>query len=143
MYSGTFCSQNDLIEPVVAPRFATTCSQPLLCSLGDLAREMNVPVHSHICQQREEVMRILLNNPMHRDCASIFDTAGMLNSRVSWEGGGCTVPQNSLVPGWDKNSETPSQGSNTQHKSRTPDEVPFQRNMSCLRWDSNSQHSAV
>lgn len=74
--------QNHLIEPVVAPRFAFTCSQPLLRTLGDLASEMEVPVHSHICQQKEEVTKILYNYPQHRDCASIFDAAGMLNSRV-------------------------------------------------------------
>lgn len=74
--------QNHLIEPVVVPRFASTCSQPLLNALGDLASEMDVPVHSHICQQKEEVTKILFNNPSQRDTASIFDAAGMLNSKV-------------------------------------------------------------
>jgi guanine deaminase len=74
--------KNDLIEPVVGPRFASTCSQHLLRALGDLAREVEVPVHSHICQQKEEVTSVLLDNPMHRDSASVFDTAGMLNSRT-------------------------------------------------------------
>lgn len=53
-----------------------------MTTLGDLASEMEVPVHSHICQQKEEVTNILYNYPQHRDCASIFDAAGMLNSRV-------------------------------------------------------------
>lgn len=75
-------SQNQLIEPVVAPRFAFTCSEPLLKTLGDLASEMQVPIHSHICQQKEEVTKILSNYPQHRECASIFNAAGMLNSRV-------------------------------------------------------------
>lgn len=74
--------KNHLIEPVVVPRFASTCSQPLLNALGDLASEMDVPVHSHICQQKEEVTKILFNNPSQRDTASIFDAAGMLNSKT-------------------------------------------------------------
>jgi guanine deaminase len=74
--------KNPLIEPVVAPRFAASSSLPLLRALGDLAREMAVPVHSHICQQREEVTTVLQHNPQCRDSASLFDTAGMLNPRV-------------------------------------------------------------
>ena len=74
--------QNPLLEPVVAPRFAPSCSQPLLRALGALAREMEVPVHSHLGQQREEVTRLIQENPSCRDPTSVFDTAGMLNSRV-------------------------------------------------------------
>jgi guanine deaminase len=74
--------KNPLMEPAVAPRFTSTCSQPLLRALGELASELAVPVHSHLGQQREEVTRLLQDNPSSRNPAHLFEMAGMLNSRT-------------------------------------------------------------
>ena len=74
--------QNPLIQPMVTPRFARTCSQQLLNALGRLAQEMDVAVQSQICEQREDVISTLQHHTMHINCASIFDSARMLTSKV-------------------------------------------------------------
>ena len=76
-------AQNPLIQPVVTPRFAITCSEPLLKALGDLAQEMDVPIQSHICEQKDEVTYTLELFPMHKTCSSIFHSAGLLTPKVS------------------------------------------------------------
>ena len=74
--------QNPLIQPVVTPRFAITCSEPLLKDLGDLAQEMDVPIQSHLCEQKDEVKYTLELFPGHEDSSSIFHTTRMLTTKV-------------------------------------------------------------
>ena len=69
--------QNPLIQPVVTPRFAISCSEPLLKALGDLAQEMEVPIQSHICEQKDEVDYTLKIYTQHKTCSAIFQKAGL------------------------------------------------------------------
>ena len=75
-------SQNPLVQPIVTPRFAPTCSSELLKSLGELAKEMDVHIQSHICEQKPEVEYTLKLFPDHKHSASIFDKNGLLTDKV-------------------------------------------------------------
>jgi len=44
-----------LVQPIITPRFAPTCSEPLLQGLGDLALQYNLPVQSHLSENRDEI----------------------------------------------------------------------------------------
>ena len=74
--------QNPLINPIITPRFAPTCSQALLQGLGVIAREMDVHVQSHICEQKPEVKFTLELFPDHEHCVAIFERAGLLSDKV-------------------------------------------------------------
>lgn len=45
----------DLVEPVITPRFVPTCSDELLTGLGQLAKEKNSRIQSHLAEARDQV----------------------------------------------------------------------------------------
>lgn len=46
---------SDLVEAVITPRFVPTCSDELLTGLGQLAKEKNSRVQSHLAEARDQV----------------------------------------------------------------------------------------
>ena len=74
--------QNPLVQPIITPRFAPTCSPQLLKGLGQLACETGVNIQSHICEQKDEVEYTLGLFPEHEHCASIFDKNDLLTKKV-------------------------------------------------------------
>ncbi|KAG6590978.1 guanine deaminase [Phytophthora cinnamomi] len=58
---------NELVRPVVTPRFVPTCSLPLLKGLGDLARKHDVHVQSHIAESLDEEAFVETLHPGRRD----------------------------------------------------------------------------
>ena len=41
-----------LVNAIVTPRFAPSCSEELLGRLGELAREEDLPIQTHICENK-------------------------------------------------------------------------------------------
>ncbi len=74
--------QNPLIKPIITPRFAPTCSLPLLKGLGDMAQEYGVHVQSHLCEQIPEIEFTMKLFPNFRNTAEIFDQCNLLNKKV-------------------------------------------------------------
>ena len=48
-----------LVKPIITPRFAPTCSKDLLSGLGQLALTYQVPVQSHLSENRDEIQWVL------------------------------------------------------------------------------------
>lgn len=46
---------NRFVEPVITPRFIPTCSDALLKGLGELARERNLRLQSHMAEAHDQV----------------------------------------------------------------------------------------
>ena len=67
---------------MITPRFAPSCSENLLAELGKLAKEMDLPIQSHLCEQKEEITYTLGLFPGHKNCTSIFSKAGMVHNKV-------------------------------------------------------------
>lgn len=44
-----------LVDAIVTPRFIPSCSSEMLSALGRLAQEMNLPVQSHLSENRNEI----------------------------------------------------------------------------------------
>ena len=48
--------QNEqLVKPIITPRFAPTCTEELLRGLGELAQKYDIPVQSHLSENIDEV----------------------------------------------------------------------------------------
>ena len=77
-----FFFQNPLVHPIITPRFAPTCSKELLEGLGALAKELDVHVQSHICEQKPEVEYTLGLFSGYEHCAAIFERSGLLTNKV-------------------------------------------------------------
>ncbi|XP_076855136.1 guanine deaminase isoform X2 [Brachyhypopomus gauderio] len=58
------------VKPVVTPRFAVTCSSSLLQALGEIARNYDLHIQSHISENKEEVEVV---KQLFPDCGSYTD----------------------------------------------------------------------
>ncbi|XP_064388446.1 guanine deaminase-like [Halichondria panicea] len=73
---------NPLVQAVITPRFSPSCSPELLQGLGDLAREHDLPIQSHVCEQLPEVKYTLSLFLGFQDCSSIFEKHGLLTDKA-------------------------------------------------------------
>ena len=67
------------VRPILAPRFAPTCSQKLMDGLGALAKKYNCGVHTHLVESRWESQEALRLFPDHRSDAEIYERAGLMD----------------------------------------------------------------
>jgi guanine deaminase len=72
-----YSSKYSLVKPIVTPRFVPSCSLELLKGLGKLAKEYNVPVQSHLCENFGEINLVKELHRSFKNYASIYDAAGL------------------------------------------------------------------
>ncbi|KAL2153786.1 hypothetical protein VTH82DRAFT_4941 [Thermothelomyces myriococcoides] len=77
-----------LIRPVITPRFAPSCSFDLLRQLGALAAETELPVQTHISENKSEIELVRERFPQSEtgakddSYAAVYDVAGLLTPRT-------------------------------------------------------------
>ncbi|EDO38739.1 predicted protein [Nematostella vectensis] len=74
--------RNPLITPVITPRFAVSCSFKLLKLLGDLAREYDIPVQSHMSENKAEIEFVRREFPQYEHYAGVYGEAGLLSEKT-------------------------------------------------------------
>lgn len=67
-----------LVKPIITPRFVPTCSNKLLNSLGDLAKKFNIPVQSHLSENKSEVELVREMHPKVKSYSEVYNLAGLL-----------------------------------------------------------------
>lgn len=71
-----------LISPIITPRFAPSCSEKLLCALGDLAHETALPIQTHIAENPDELNLVASLFPTYASYAAVYDGTGLLTPRT-------------------------------------------------------------
>jgi len=72
-----------LVEPVLTPRFAISCTSDLMYQLGEIARrDPLLRIQTHISESRGEVERTLELFPTATSYADVYDKHGLLGSRT-------------------------------------------------------------
>jgi guanine deaminase len=72
-----------LVEPILTPRFAISCTGPLLSQLGTMARaDPTLPIQTHISENRNEVLKTLELFPEATSYADVYDRYGLLGPRT-------------------------------------------------------------
>lgn len=72
---------NDLVVPVITPRFVPTCSLELLRGLGALAAKYDVHIQSHAAESHDEEAFVELLHPGRRD-TEILQEAQLLTHKA-------------------------------------------------------------
>jgi guanine deaminase len=81
----------ELVRPVITPRFAPSCSAPLMKGLGQLAKETRLPVQTHISENKGEIALVLelfppsstgAGGPARDTYAGVYDAFGLLTERT-------------------------------------------------------------
>ena len=65
------------VSPILTPRFIPSCSDPLMESLGKLQRERNLPVQSHLSENRSEVEWVKELCPSSHGYGDAYDSFGL------------------------------------------------------------------
>ncbi|KAI8582744.1 hypothetical protein K450DRAFT_226702 [Umbelopsis ramanniana AG] len=73
---------NELLTPIITPRFAISCTSPLLKALGDLAKEYQVPIQSHLCENVAEIEFTQSLFPNSVNYTAVYDDHGLLNDKT-------------------------------------------------------------
>jgi len=73
---------NSLITPIVTPRFVPSCTSELMFALGKLASKHDVPIQSHISENKNEVSWVGQLHPDHDSYSSVYAAHGLLTDRT-------------------------------------------------------------
>ncbi|KAI4131235.1 MAG: hypothetical protein LQ338_001328 [Usnochroma carphineum] len=71
-----------LVQPILTPRFAPSCSKEMLTALGKMAREQDLPVQTHISENKGEVKLVAKMFPERKSYADVYDFYGLLGPRT-------------------------------------------------------------
>lgn len=63
-------------------RFAPTCTTPLMKKLGELAAKYDIPIQSHISENRDEIKWVQSIFPDSKSYADVYASHGLLNSKT-------------------------------------------------------------
>lgn len=61
------------VKPIITPRFVPTCSPELMRGLSELARKYDVPIQSHLSENRSEVAWVKELHPECPNYASVYE----------------------------------------------------------------------
>ncbi|KAK0228746.1 hypothetical protein IW262DRAFT_1446281 [Armillaria fumosa] len=76
-------AEEPLVQPILTPRFAISCSSPLLASLGKLASsDASLRIQTHISENRAEIEFTKQLFPECTSYADVYDSFGLLRSNT-------------------------------------------------------------
>ncbi|KLT39243.1 Metallo-dependent hydrolase [Cutaneotrichosporon oleaginosum] len=75
-------SNQPLVRPILTPRFALSCSPPLLAALGQLAEAKHLPIQTHISENGAEIAAVRKAFPAAPHYAGVYDAFGLLTPRT-------------------------------------------------------------
>lgn len=83
-YIQTLDPKGTLINPIITPRFAPSCTNHSLTGLGKLAASYNPPLHiqTHISETNDEIDLVHKLFPEASSYADVYDKARLLTSRT-------------------------------------------------------------
>lgn len=73
----------ELVKPIITPRFVPSCSLELMQGLGQLASKYDVPIQSHLSENRKEVELVQELFPQFDSYSSVYEKAGLFRDSNS------------------------------------------------------------
>lgn len=67
-------NKSEIVKPIVTPRFVPSCSGGLMGELGELAKEYNAPIQSHLSENKGEIEWVKELHPEAKNYASVYDS---------------------------------------------------------------------
>ncbi|NXL03299.1 GUAD deaminase, partial [Mesembrinibis cayennensis] len=74
--------ETERVQPVITPRFGPSCTEDLLCALGDLAQARDLHVQSHISENEEELKLVENMFPTYQNYTEVYDKNKLLTSKT-------------------------------------------------------------
>ncbi|XP_027052628.1 guanine deaminase-like isoform X2 [Pocillopora damicornis] len=73
--------KNPLITPVITPRFVLSCTSDLMKKLGSLAKNYNLPIQSHLNENKKEISLVKEEFP-NESYTAVYDKHNLLNGKT-------------------------------------------------------------
>ena len=73
------CSPN--VNYIITPRFVPTCSSKLMKELGKLAKKYNVPIQSHLCENKGEIAWVKELHPDSESYTAVYEDHYLLGKQ--------------------------------------------------------------
>lgn len=74
--------KGEIVQPIITPRFAPSCSSSCLASLGSLAKETNAHIQTHLSENKSEIELVASMFPESKSYTDVYDTAGLLTPKT-------------------------------------------------------------
>lgn len=71
-----------LICPIITPRFAPLCLRELMEELGELAKRYDLPIQTHVSENKAEIAWVRSLFPDCKNYTSVYDKFGLLNEKT-------------------------------------------------------------
>ena len=65
------------VKPIITPRFVPSCTDELMASLGNISREYNIPVQSHLSENEGECRWVKSLHPESKFYGDVYDKYGL------------------------------------------------------------------
>lgn len=75
------CNKSDLVKPILTPRFVPSTSEKLMSALGSLAEKYDLPIQSHVSENRDEVEWVRQLHPDIPSFSEVYDYYGLLRNK--------------------------------------------------------------
>lgn len=73
---------NDLVKPIITPRFAITCSRPLMKGLAEFARVNDLNIQTHLSENKNEISFTCELFPEAKHYTDVYEQAGLLTPKT-------------------------------------------------------------
>lgn len=71
-----------LVKPIITPRFAPLCLRKLMSQLGEISKTHELPVQTHISENKQEIALVAKMFPESLSYADVYDGHGLLGRRT-------------------------------------------------------------
>lgn len=71
------------VRPIITPRFVPSVSSELMLELGQLAREFDVPIQSHLNENKDEVAWVRALHPEAANYLDVYDQHDLIRDRTT------------------------------------------------------------
>ncbi|KAJ3604393.1 hypothetical protein NHX12_029134 [Muraenolepis orangiensis] len=71
-----------LVKPVITPRFAVSCTGELLLKLGEVAKNNDLHIQSHISENKDEVQLVKEMFPDYESYTDVYDKHNLLTNKT-------------------------------------------------------------
>ncbi|XP_055373875.1 guanine deaminase [Condylostylus longicornis] len=73
--------KNELVKPIITPRFAVSCSMDLMKSLAEIAKSKNLHIQSHISENLDEI-KFVKELFGEKTYSEVYDEAGLMTDKT-------------------------------------------------------------
>lgn len=73
--------KSTLVKPIITPRFVPSCTCELMEGLGKLAKEYDVPVQSHLSENKGEIAWVKELHPNETNYSEVYNSFGLFGQQ--------------------------------------------------------------